>query len=61
MTKAGEKVEFFKDGYTDLAGKFNYGQVSGKDLSDIKKFAIFINHKHYGSLIKSVDAPTDLH
>lgn len=45
LSSNSEKVEFFKDGYTDLAGRFNYAQVSGKDVHDIKKFAVFINHK----------------
>eukprot|EP00330_Aristerostoma_sp_ATCC50986_P006660 CAMPEP_0114596304 /NCGR_PEP_ID=MMETSP0125-20121206/18294_1 /TAXON_ID=485358 ORGANISM="Aristerostoma sp., Strain ATCC 50986" /NCGR_SAMPLE_ID=MMETSP0125 /ASSEMBLY_ACC=CAM_ASM_000245 /LENGTH=60 /DNA_ID=CAMNT_0001799141 /DNA_START=242 /DNA_END=424 /DNA_ORIENTATION=+ len=32
--KNGEEV-FYKDGYTDLRGKFNYANKSGADVSDI--------------------------
>ena len=27
------QTAFFKDGYTDLRGRFDYGQLSGKDIS----------------------------
>ena len=40
-TKLGQ-VTFFKDGYTDLRGRFDYGQLSGKDISQVERFAILV-------------------
>jgi hypothetical protein len=39
MNKSG-KEQFYRDGYTDIRGKFEYAQ--GEDLDDIKKFAILV-------------------
>lgn len=41
--KTGEGL-FYKDGYTDLRGKFDYATISGNSgkLSEIEKFAIFV-------------------
>ena len=48
---------FFKDGYTDLRGRFDYGQLSGKDISTVEKFSIFIQHEEYGSIVKEAKVP----
>ncbi len=33
--KAGNSITFFKDGYTDLRGRFDYGQLSGTSIADV--------------------------
>ena len=43
----GEK--FYKDGYTDIRGLFEYAQTSGDKLKKVKKFAIYIESKQFGS------------
>ena len=48
---------FFRDGFTDIRGKFEYAAASGKSLDDVSKFAIFVDHKQLGSLIKEVAKP----
>ena len=53
----GGQVTFFKDGYTDLRGRFDYGQLSGKDISAVEKFSIFIQHDEYGSIVKEANTP----
>ncbi len=35
-------VSFYKDGYTDLIGKFDYASLNTNSLSNIKKFSIFV-------------------
>jgi hypothetical protein len=49
---------FFKDGYTDLRGRFDYGQLSGTSISDVEKFAIFVHNEEHGSLIKEAKPPS---
>ena len=56
--KNNNEVYFFKDGYTDLRGRFDYGQLSGKNISDVSRFAIFISNDEHGSLIKEAAPPS---
>lgn len=55
-TKTGQ-VNFFRDGYTDLNGKYEYSQINSKNLSDIEKFAIFVTHDEHGSSTKECSPP----
>jgi hypothetical protein len=51
-------ASFFKDGYTDLRGRFNYAELSGStDAASIQTFAIFILSEGNGSLIKEAKNP----
>ena len=54
----GGKVRFYKDGYTDLRGKFDYSSVNTDDLDAVQKFAILILSPKYGSVIQEVAPPT---
>jgi len=58
-TKSGQ-TNFYKDGYTDLRGRFDYATLNSGDLSSIEKFAIFINHDTLGSITKEATAPNKL-
>ena len=51
-------MKFFKDGYTDLRGRFEYAVLSGMSISDVEKFAIFVSHETYGSLTKEAATPS---
>lgn len=51
------KEEFFRDGYTDIRGKFEYAQASGEQIEKIKKFAILVQSEQFGSQIKEVNPP----
>lgn len=51
--------KFYKDGYTDIRGLFEYAQTSGDKLKQVKKFAIYIESKEFGSQIREVDPPRD--
>eukprot|EP01133_Synstelium_polycarpum_P010245 gene10245-11946_t len=50
-------VSFWKDGYTDIAGYFDYSSVSSGNLSDVSKFSILIIHKEHGAVIKEAKPP----
>jgi hypothetical protein len=41
-TDSGEV--FYRDGYTDIRGKFEYSQTSGDKLKDVTRFAILVQN-----------------
>jgi hypothetical protein len=51
-------IAFYKDGYTDLRGKFDYASLSTNQLDGVEKFAILIMSETDGSLIKEVNPPS---
>lgn len=48
---------FFKDGYTDIRGKFDYAQTSGNRLKEVQQFAILVMSDTLGSIIKECNPP----
>jgi hypothetical protein len=53
-------VKFYKDGYTDLRGKFNYLSLNTDQLKSLAKFSVFIMHDELGSFIKECNAPENM-
>ena len=53
LTKSGPK--FYKDGYTDLRGKFDYASVSTSNIADATKFSILVMSEEHGATV--LDAP----
>ena len=57
--KKDDAVMFYKDGYTDLRGRFDYAAVHMSDsIKDIKKFSFFIMSEEHGSIIKEAVPPS---
>jgi hypothetical protein len=54
----GGKVVFFKDGYTDLRGRFDYASVSTGDIGDVERFAILVLSEDAGAVVREAKAPT---
>jgi len=52
-----DKKEFFKDGYTDIRGRFDYRTLSTDQLRQTKRIAILISTEESGSVIKEVAVP----
>lgn len=50
-------VTFFKDGYTDLRGRFDYATVSGESLDGVKRFAILILGRTEGAAVRMAAPP----
>lgn len=53
---------FWKDGYTDLVGRFEYAQVStgtanGGALADVRRFVVFVDGGKEGCVVKTVPVP----
>ncbi len=54
----GGDVRFYKDGYTDLRGRFDYVSSNTTELDDAEKFAILILEEEYGAVIRGFSAET---
>lgn len=54
------KVSFYKDGYTDLRGRFNYVSLNTNEISNVKKFSILVNADDLGAVIKEVTPPENI-
>jgi hypothetical protein len=55
-TKGGE-VKFFKDGYTDLRGRFDYASLNTNELEDAEKLAILIMSDSLGAVVRETPPP----
>jgi len=48
---------FYKDGYTDLRGCFDYVSLSTDEQDHVQRFALMIISDEHGSLVKETDPP----
>ena len=51
-------VRFYKDGYTDLRGKFEYASLNTDDLDQVQRFALLIIDPRAGAQIEEAAPPT---
>jgi len=50
-------VKFFKDGYTDLRGKFDYASVSTTSLGSIRNFSLLVMSEENGATVLEATVP----
>lgn len=50
-------VKFYKDGYTDLRGRFDYASLSTNDLERAGKFSILVLSDTNGALVREASPP----
>jgi hypothetical protein len=55
--KNGGGVDFYKDGYTDLRGAFDYASLSTNELDHVERFAILVMSDARGALIREAPPP----
>ena len=53
----GGQVKFYKDGYTDARGRFDYASVSAADAQGASRFAILVLDEEKGATLHDVAAP----
>jgi hypothetical protein len=53
----GGRIAFFKDGYTDLRGRFDYATLSTDDLDRAERFALLIASDDAGATITEAAPP----
>jgi len=58
--KNNNDIQFYKDGYTDLNGKFNYLALNTDQLKNAKKFYIFVSEEKQGATIKECYPPKNI-
>ncbi len=50
-------VRFYKDGYTDLRGRFDYASLSTNDLDRVERFSILIMSEEHGAVVREAAPP----
>jgi hypothetical protein len=50
-------VKFFKDGYTDLRGKFDYASVSSTGIGKVRKFSVLVMSEEQGATVIEASVP----
>ncbi len=50
-------VAFYKDGYTDLRGRFDYTSLSTDQLDSVARFSLLIFSEENGAVIREADPP----
>lgn len=50
-------VSFYKDGYTDVKGVFDYASLNYDKISEIEKFSILVSDEELGSVVFEVKPP----
>ena len=50
-------TRFFKDGYTDLRGKFDYTSLNTDDMGGASEFAVLVMSNEHGAMVKTAKPP----
>ncbi|HRF00117.1 MAG TPA: hypothetical protein PLI18_06345 [Pirellulaceae bacterium] len=50
-------IRFYKDGYTDLRGRFDYASLSTDALDSVERFSILVLHDEHGALVRETAPP----
>lgn len=50
-------VQFYKDGYTDLRGRFDYTSLSTNQLDQVARFSLLVLSDECGAVIREADPP----
>ena len=53
----GGKVRFYKDGYTDIRGRFDYASLSSRDSQKAERYSILVMSDDHGAMIREVAPP----
>ena len=51
------QVRFYKDGYTDLRGRFDYVSLNTNDLEQVDRFSILLLSTEQGAMVREVAPP----
>jgi len=53
----GGQVKFFKDGYTDLRGRFDYSSLNTDELGNVQKFSVLVMSDDHGAVVREALPP----
>jgi hypothetical protein len=51
------RVRFYKDGYTDLRGRFDYASLSTNELDQVQRFSILVLSDDAGAVVREANPP----
>ncbi|MEO1997134.1 MAG: hypothetical protein ABGZ17_17845 [Planctomycetaceae bacterium] len=51
------QITFYKDGYTDLRGRFDYSSLSTNTLDNVERFSLLILHEELGAIVREASIP----
>lgn len=54
---AGGKVSFYKDGYTDLRGRFDYTSLNTGEIDGVERFALLVLSDSHGAVVREAAPP----
>ncbi len=55
--RANGQAVFYKDGYTDLRGRFDYASLSTDEIGQVQRFALLILSEDHGTAVREADPP----
>ena len=58
--KDGGRVAFYKDGYTDFRGYFDFASLNSDGMKNIECFSLFVSHSKCGSIVTKVNPPSNV-
>ena len=50
-------MKFFKDGYTDLRGRFDYASLNTNELDNGERLAVLLLSPELGAVVREVAPP----
>jgi hypothetical protein len=50
-------MRFYKDGYTDLRGRFDYSSLNTNELDFVDKFSLLVLSEEYGAVVRDATPP----
>ena len=51
------RVRFYKDGYTDLRGRFDYASLSTNELDQVERFSLLVMSEENGAVVREAVPP----
>ena len=50
-------TRFYKDGYTDLRGRFDYASLNTNELEGVSRFSLLVLSEDHGAMVREASAP----
>ena len=57
--KTDGSVHFYKDGYTDLRGRFDFASLSNQELDDLQQFSMLVLSPEHGAVVRQAGIPKE--
>ena len=51
------RINFYKDGYTDLRGRFDYTSLNTNELDFTARFSLLVLSEEHGAVVKEAEPP----